>query len=678
MRKLRWIAILCLIVLLVPMAEVSAAVVVKAPVMESVEYDVAREGLEVTWSEVVGAAGYQVYRATSKSGKYSKVATVTENSYRDDFVDFSKTYYYKVRAYKKLDGEITYSKYSKVMEQTVNGDVKSLDFGTLIGQASAARKALIASKTSFSKIHDYLVVEKDLLTKKELNALKESRPLADSLTQKQALADVDLYFRTLKYAYGAYHWFGEKSFAKAEKAVIAKVKKEENLTGGRLGQILKEEMKFVRDGHFFVHTSESYLDDKAVRYEYLYSDQYFSKDSKGYYQEIKGTKWYYASCTDSKAEIAPTLLESGEIVYGLMMFCPLAETDMEDTITLKNGSKTKKVNVTWTEQTSYKDKYFNGMDFTFAEYDGLSYVSLRSFQGGPAQQKDFETFMQTGTEMRDSKLIIFDIRSNTGGSDHYAHEWFYNYTGQPVEMKQAFTIKNTALRYNEWGYAEPGKENITYSITDGKFVANKTPIIVLVDDRCLSAGESMLNVLKTLDNVIVVGSNSSGWQLCGNWDAFVLPNSGVGFGIPISLGFNTELKNVDGIGYEPDIWCDPQDMLPTVLNMIEVNGLASSEQVNGLAESIETNAPANLTIKYKDYDMHVGEGFGYEDFNETVQVQVDGKTITNYKISINDPTAGTAKMDKNGNLLLKAKKRGQWELIIEYQGRNYVFGWATW
>ena len=177
--------------------------------------------------------------------------------------------------------------------------------------------------------------------------------------------------------------------------------------------------------------------------------------------------------------------------------------------------------------------------------------------------------------------------------------------------------------------------------------------------------------------MLIVGSNSSGWQLCGNWDGFSLPNSGVGFSIPISLGFFNEMKNVDGIGYEPDVWCDPQDMLPAVLNMIEVNGLATGEQVSGLVESIEENKPANLTIKYQEWDMHPGEGFGYEDFNETVEVQVDGKTITDYKISINDPSAGIAKMDKKGQLLLQAKKRGQWELIIEYKGKNYVFGWAT-
>ena len=46
-----------------------------------------------------GAVKYEVYRATSKSGKYTKVATVTDaTSYTDKTAKKGKTYYYKVKA----------------------------------------------------------------------------------------------------------------------------------------------------------------------------------------------------------------------------------------------------------------------------------------------------------------------------------------------------------------------------------------------------------------------------------------------------------------------------------------------------------------------------------------------------------------------------------------------------
>ena len=53
---------------------------------------------KVSWKEVEGAVEYEVYRATSKSGTYSKVKTTTSLSYKDSKATSGKTYYYKVVA----------------------------------------------------------------------------------------------------------------------------------------------------------------------------------------------------------------------------------------------------------------------------------------------------------------------------------------------------------------------------------------------------------------------------------------------------------------------------------------------------------------------------------------------------------------------------------------------------
>ena len=54
-------------------------------------------GETISWKEIAGAEAYEIYRATSKSGKYALVDTVTELSWQDD-VAAGKTYYYKVKA----------------------------------------------------------------------------------------------------------------------------------------------------------------------------------------------------------------------------------------------------------------------------------------------------------------------------------------------------------------------------------------------------------------------------------------------------------------------------------------------------------------------------------------------------------------------------------------------------
>ena len=74
--------------------------------------------IKLTWEPLSGVDGYQIYRATSKSGTYSKVNSVTgasKSTYINGSRTCGKTYYYKVRAYKKIGGKTVYSKFSTVM-----------------------------------------------------------------------------------------------------------------------------------------------------------------------------------------------------------------------------------------------------------------------------------------------------------------------------------------------------------------------------------------------------------------------------------------------------------------------------------------------------------------------------------------------------------------------------------
>lgn len=54
--------------------------------------------IRVTWDAVEGAAGYEVYRATSKNGTYKLLKTVTGTSFTNTAAVAGKTYYYKVVA----------------------------------------------------------------------------------------------------------------------------------------------------------------------------------------------------------------------------------------------------------------------------------------------------------------------------------------------------------------------------------------------------------------------------------------------------------------------------------------------------------------------------------------------------------------------------------------------------
>ena len=76
-----------------------------------------KKSVTVQWNKVSSAAGYKIYRATAKNGKYTCVKTVKNGKtvkWTNKNLKGHKKYYYKIRAYKKIDGKIYYTKYSAV------------------------------------------------------------------------------------------------------------------------------------------------------------------------------------------------------------------------------------------------------------------------------------------------------------------------------------------------------------------------------------------------------------------------------------------------------------------------------------------------------------------------------------------------------------------------------------
>ena len=76
------------------------------------------KNVKLTWSKVKGANGYEIYRSNSKNGKYKKIAAISKGSttsYKNGKLKKSTTYYYKIRAYRKVDGKKVYGNDSSVV-----------------------------------------------------------------------------------------------------------------------------------------------------------------------------------------------------------------------------------------------------------------------------------------------------------------------------------------------------------------------------------------------------------------------------------------------------------------------------------------------------------------------------------------------------------------------------------
>ncbi len=70
--------------------------------------------IKLSWTAVPGATKYRIYRATSKTGKYTTVTYTDKLTYTDSGRTAGKTYYYKVRAYRLVGKTKVYGSYSSI------------------------------------------------------------------------------------------------------------------------------------------------------------------------------------------------------------------------------------------------------------------------------------------------------------------------------------------------------------------------------------------------------------------------------------------------------------------------------------------------------------------------------------------------------------------------------------
>jgi len=92
------IFILTLAMMIVLPDEVSAATKTPGKVTLSSVASSDYNAIKISWKKSTNAKKYEVYRATSKTGKYSKVVTTKYRTYTNKSLTTGKTYYYKVRA----------------------------------------------------------------------------------------------------------------------------------------------------------------------------------------------------------------------------------------------------------------------------------------------------------------------------------------------------------------------------------------------------------------------------------------------------------------------------------------------------------------------------------------------------------------------------------------------------
>lgn len=96
----------------------------RKPLAVSVQGDlIAKNQVRLLWKRTELSDGYEIYRSTSKNGKYIKIATTSKRAkgYVNLGLSLGNTYYYKVRPYRLYQDKKVYGQFSNVEKLVVNG-----------------------------------------------------------------------------------------------------------------------------------------------------------------------------------------------------------------------------------------------------------------------------------------------------------------------------------------------------------------------------------------------------------------------------------------------------------------------------------------------------------------------------------------------------------------------------
>lgn len=83
-----------------------------------------------------------------------------------------------------------------------------------------------------------------------MNSLLMKQEIDKNITKTQFLEDLNCLFTNLKELYGMYDYFGDAKFKAAKQAVEERLEQEFDFDTALAA--LKEELSFVKDGHFYI------------------------------------------------------------------------------------------------------------------------------------------------------------------------------------------------------------------------------------------------------------------------------------------------------------------------------------------------------------------------------------------------------------------------------------------
>ncbi|MGL5695003.1 MAG: S41 family peptidase, partial [Peptostreptococcaceae bacterium] len=332
------------------------------------------------------------------------------------------------------------------------------------------------------------------------------------------------------------------------------------------------------------------LGDKSCFY-FLHEEEYY-KDDSGFFINEKNKKKYIVSINDDidvEKYIKLSISDKVEIIYivgKLLTPDNDRENIREKTSFDINISYEVEKNIVTDKKTLIRANHlFNtNENCSINVVNDIPILSLRSFS---LDEETKNKFLQSAFEFKKYKINILDLRGNSGGYGNLIIEWLENRFGFiPVGNSKKIGLNRFLLNgelpseedflggNNLFNLEFKGDYYYSKDIDKDVLYDNDSLIFILTDINQGSAGEMFIEYIKNYENVILVGTNTSGSIQGSNYSIdFKLPNSEVHFSFGQWLHLYDKEYFRESVGFKPDIWVNGNDALEKTLDLIKYYNL---------------------------------------------------------------------------------------------------------
>lgn len=448
------------------------------------------------------------------------------------------------------------------------------EFETVIDEINQKNKQINAPKGSLDQYRYDFTNKKPKMTNQDVSLIQlyDRKNVKKSISVVNARKEVNWLFRVLRSQYGLYTYYGgDAKFEKQQKAILKKLGTKGTITTKKYQQILHKYLGFVVDEHFVIG-DQSFSADVA-----LFSDEsiHYTKENGNYYKENSNVP--IVTINDKKPD---TYLKRAIDENGNLTYYPYDMLKMKNsyTYTIQYQDGTLEKIILKPALFSYKNNV-NRM-YGYDRYTNGAYVELNMVfaDDGGSMTKERKRFLADVPDMKKENNLVLDLRSNGGGDLGLIEAWFKAYTGQVPQWNfNTLRIRPTKianpklmdLYMFQMGLKKSG--NYYYQYPTEQYLENDNRnIFVLTSRYTASAAEAYTDVLKNLENVVTIGTNTGGvLSNMANY-SFAMPYSGlyIQFG-ECMIQFDSSYFK-ESYGLEPDIYLTGKELDTRLKKFFEI------------------------------------------------------------------------------------------------------------